>query len=183
MNEPEDLREDVAEEAAERGVEIDPERFAALQEQMLREQSLPRALFAGILAGLVAAFVWGWITKVTEYEIGWIAIGVGFLVGFAMRTFGKGVTPLYQVLGAVLAGLSVAMGKIMAITMMVAAEHDVGAWELFSELSGGDMIAMLKETFSAMDFLFYAIALWAGWQYSLRQISEQELRSVLRESA
>ena len=95
MNEPEDLREDVAEEAAERGVEIDPERFAALQEQMLREQSLPRALFAGILAGLVAAFVWGWITKVTEYEIGWIAIGVGFLVGFAMRTFGKGVTPLY----------------------------------------------------------------------------------------
>ena len=45
------------------------------------------------------------------------------------------------------------------------------------------MIAMLKETFSAMDFLFYAIALWAGWQYSLRQISEQELRSVLRESA
>ena len=184
MDEPEDLQSDVAEGAEEQGLQVDEHKLEALKARMMAEQSIPRGLLAGIIAGLAAAFIWGLITKITEYEIGWIAIGVGFLVGISVRKFGKGLTPPFQIMGAVIAGLSVALGKVVAACMlasaMMPADMPMGAWELFTSLSIGDMIDLLKESFHGIDLLFYGFAVWEGWQFALRQITQEEMTSVLK---
>src|SRR6185503_20496968 len=41
-------------------------------------------VFAGILVGIPAAVVWALIAYLTGYEIGWVAWGVGALVGYAV---------------------------------------------------------------------------------------------------
>lgn len=43
------------------------------------------ALACGVLAGLVAGAVWYLIVVITSYEIGYVAIGVGYLIGFAVH--------------------------------------------------------------------------------------------------
>ncbi len=166
--------------AAQHQVEVDQDKLQALMERMKREQSIPRGLLAGIVAGAVAAIVWALITKVTGYEVGWIAIGVGFLVGVAVRQFGKGIDVRFNIMGAAIALLSVMVGKILAICMFAAKEADVGAFEIFNELTFEVMFELLKETFSGLDLLFYGLAVWAGWQYATRTITQEELAGVLR---
>lgn len=166
--------------AAQHQVEVDQDKLQALMDQMKREQSIPRGLLAGIVAGAVAAIVWALITKVTGYEVGWIAVGVGFLVGLAVRQFGKGIDVRFNIMGAVIALLSVMFGKVLAICMFAAKEADVGAFEIFNQLTFEIMFELLKETFHALDLLFYGLAVWAGWQYATRTISQEELAGVLR---
>jgi hypothetical protein len=164
-------------------LEVDPASLQALLEQMKAEQSLPRGVLAGVAAGAVSALIWALITKSTGYEIGWIAIGVGFLVGFAVRAFGKGIEIPFNVVGAVLALLSVMVGKVLAACMLFAKEENLNAFEVFGELPLETMITILKETFSGMDLLFYGLAVWAGWQSATRQVTHEELASVLRSKA
>ncbi len=48
------------------------------------------ALVYGVAAAAVAALVWWGIRALTGYELGIIAIGVGFLVGMAVRMGSSG---------------------------------------------------------------------------------------------
>ena len=63
----------------------------------------PLAIIGGLIAALVGAAIWAAITVETGYQIGYMAVGVGFLVGFAVRIFGKGTTQAFGIIGAVLA--------------------------------------------------------------------------------
>jgi hypothetical protein len=42
------------------------------------------SLVAGGIAALIGGLLWGWIAISTQYEIGWLAWGIGGLAGFAM---------------------------------------------------------------------------------------------------
>jgi len=64
-----------------------------------------------VAAGIGAA-LWALITVATNYQIGFMALGVGFLVGHSVRAFGKGVDTGFGVLGAVLALAGCLAGKI-----------------------------------------------------------------------
>lgn len=169
-------------EGAAGRVEVDADHLAVLLAKLRAQQSFPKGLLAGIVAGVLAALVWAFITRVTGYEVGWIAIGVGFLVAIAVRRFGQGMDLRFSVTGAALALLAVAAGKILAICMFAAAKAEVGALEIFNELSFEQMLALLQASFNPIDLLFYGLALWVGWQFSTRAMTQEELASVLRPS-
>jgi hypothetical protein len=67
---------------------------------------------AGMIAGLFGAFVWAGISYGTNYEVGYIAWGIGAIVGFAVRAvagndkegFAPGATAVAVAIGAVLLG-------------------------------------------------------------------------------
>ena len=61
-------------------------------EQLEDQPNLLMGLIGGAIAMLVGAIVWGAVTYFTEYQIGWMAIGVGFLVGLAIK-FSDGGKP------------------------------------------------------------------------------------------
>ena len=44
--------------------------------------------------------------------------------------------------------------------------------------SPGVLLEIMKETFRPMDLLFYAIAVYEGYKFSFRQISEEEMASL-----
>jgi hypothetical protein len=48
-------------------------------EQLEDQPNLLMGLIGGGIAMLASAIVWGAVTYFTEYQIGWMAIGVGFL--------------------------------------------------------------------------------------------------------
>ena len=81
--------------------------------------NLAPALIAGAVAALVGAGIWAGIVVATNYEIGWVAWGIGGLVGFVMSK----VTPERSVkLGLIAAGLSViglGIGKIATVRMLL----------------------------------------------------------------
>ena len=58
-------------------------------EQVLQAETknpnLVGALVLGVLAGLVASGIWYAIVALTGYEIGYVAIGIGYLIGHAVH--------------------------------------------------------------------------------------------------
>ena len=80
-----------------------------------------KGVIAGVIAGFVGALVWAFIVVFTGYEIGWLAWGIGAVVGGAVAwgTEGSKVNGLIAVVIAVAAILG---GKLASVEIAIARE-------------------------------------------------------------
>ena len=138
-------------------------------EQLDDQPNLFMGLVGGVIAMLASAIVWGAITYFTEYQIGWMAIGVGFLVGFAIRFFGRGKTITFGISGAVLALIGCVLGNLLFYSGIIAREEGVSFLEIFFFLllSPAAAIEVFTIAFEFMDILFYALAAYAGFSAAM----------------
>ncbi|MGH7453596.1 MAG: hypothetical protein ACRENG_19765 [bacterium] len=158
--------------------QIDSQKFNLLLDRLRGEQNLPAGAAAGLVAALIGAVVWAVVTYVTHYQIGWMAVGVGFLVGYAVRLAGKGIDKTFGIVGASLAFFGCALGNLLAICALVAKQENASLLTILANL---DLVAagqVLLETFQPMDLLFYGIAIYEGYKFSFRQITEQDLTTL-----
>jgi len=138
-------------------------------EQIDDQPNLLMGLIGGGVAMLVGALVWGAITYFTEYQIGWIAIGIGFLVGVAIRFFGKGKTLIFGIAGAVLALIGCLLGNFIFYAGVIAREESVSFLEIFFLLllNPAATLEVFTIAFDFMDILFYGLAAYAGFSAAM----------------
>ena len=164
---------------AEGAAQLDPAQVQYLQQQLESEQNLVLGVAGGLGASILGAAVWAGITVVSGYQIGIMAIGVGFLVGFVVRRLGRGVTNTFGIAGAALSLFGCALGNLLAVTALVAAEQGVAFGAALAQLNLELIQQLMVAFFSPMDLLFYAIAVYYGYKLSFRQITEADLQRML----
>ncbi|MFI0984032.1 hypothetical protein [Streptomyces exfoliatus] len=118
-------------------------------------------LLAALVAGLVAGGIYGAVMGGIEREIGWAAIGVGFLVGLAAGKVG-GRNPVLPIASAVLSLGAVYLGQLVGIAVMVAKELNISATDVFLN-EFGPLTEAWNEGKDAMTFLFIALAAFAAF--------------------
>lgn len=138
-------------------------------EEMRAEQNVAMAWVSGGAAAVLGATLWAVITVLTNYQIGWMAVGVGALVGVAIRHFGKGVDAMFGYIGAVWALLGCALGNLLTVCIIISRGEGVPLVDLLSQLTPGLAVELMSLTFSPIGLLFYALALQAGYKLSIRQ--------------
>jgi len=138
------------------------EMVAALRSQ----QNFALAIPAGLIAAIVGAFAWALFVYLTEIKLGLIAVGIGALVGYAIRKFGRGVDPQFGVLGAACAAIGWALGTVLCDVAFVAKDAGRPFLDVLAALGGGETIALAFRAADATDILFLAIAVWEGWKLS-----------------
>lgn len=96
---------------------------------------------AGLVAGLVGGGIWAAVAYGTNSEFGWIAWGIGGLVGFAVRLAaqedegpGPGITAV------LIALLSIVGGKYAAVSLIVA------SFDVEVKITPDDMIQQTADT-------------------------------------
>lgn len=94
------------------------------------------------------------------YRIGWMTVGVGFLVGFVVRQLGKGVDPVFGVAGAAVTLAGCIAGNLLAVVIMVYCQESMEIMTLLSRLPPGITADIIKATFRPMDLLFYGLAVY-----------------------
>jgi hypothetical protein len=149
-------------------------------EDVRANQNLSMAMAAGSVAAVIGAIIWGVITYVTEYQIGWMAVGIGFLVGLTVRRFGQGIDKSFGISGAALALAGCIMGNVFASCMFISHQAQVGLMEVLARLDPVIVVQITVETFRPMDLLFYGIAVYEGYRFSFKPISEQELATNIK---
>ncbi|WP_225836048.1 hypothetical protein [Streptomyces sp. NK08204] len=125
----------------------------------------PRSLVLGLLAALAAAVVvgslYGVIIGLTKHEIGWAAVGVGFVIGLAAGKAG-GRNPAVAIAAAVLALGSVYLGQLVGEAMIIAKLVHAGFSEVFFDHL--DLVQRAwKEDADPLTFLFFGIAGYAAF--------------------
>lgn len=105
---------------------------------------IPRALLGGLIGGVIGALVWTAVVVFTGYEVGYVAWGIGGLVGFGVQRFcGKqNLTRNHGFAAAAVALLSIVTAKYLVADVSVGLfERGIGAMEFESD----EMIAFLAE--------------------------------------
>src|SRR5688500_1248606 len=141
-------------------VESLPENIKVL----LRKQQDPvLAAVGGLSAAILGAIVWAIVTVATNYQIGYMAIAVGLLVGFSVRYFGAGVDKYFGYIGAILALIGCAFGNLLSQVIFAANAESVGYMDILILLNFDLIVLIFEDTFSPMDVLFYGIAAYEGY--------------------
>jgi hypothetical protein len=129
-------------------------------------------LFLGILAGAIAAAIgaaiWMGITMATGVQFGLVALGVGALVGLAVRLVGNGTSMIFGVLGAILTLIGCLGGEILTrIQQESTPQHN-----FFATLNTVDLPQLLTTIFTQMgpvSYLIYGIGIYEGYKLSIRK--------------
>lgn len=133
------------------------------------DSNLVMGLVGGVGAMLASAVLWGIITYVTEYQISWMAIGVGAFVGFAIRKLGKGNSLIFGISGAVLSLLGCLLGNFLFYNGVLAKEWQAPFFDVFLAISfdPAAILEIFTLAFDVRDLLFYAIAVYIGFRTAM----------------
>jgi len=127
------------------------------------ERKLLLGGFAGLAAAIIGAITWAVVTVTTKYQIGFMAVGVGALVGFALRLGSGG--KLYGVLGAFLALFGCILGNYFSLIAFASAEQHVSFFTMLDRADSSKVISAMWEDFMSTSILFYAIAAYEGYKF------------------
>lgn len=122
------------------------------------------AVLAATVASGISAILWAFITVVTGYQIGWIAIGIGFLVGIAVKRFGGDPAPVLGLIGGLFAFLGCFLGNFLTICVLVAESEGIPLTHLLANLNFAVIPDIMVETSGIMDLLFYGLAIFQGFK-------------------
>jgi hypothetical protein len=92
-----------------------PQLARVAEQERYTGSALGPGIAGGLVAAIVGGFLWGLIVILTEYEIGIVAWGIGFLAGFGVVRFAGGAkgTPL-QVVAVISSLLGIVIGKYIS---------------------------------------------------------------------
>jgi hypothetical protein len=160
---------------------LDPVKVQQVVAQLKAKQNLPLALLAGVLTMAVAAALWAAVTVTVNYQIGYMALAAGFLVGGAVRVSGRGVSRSFGWLGAVLAVGGCLLGNLLTNCVFIARETDLPLKAVLEHLGENATAGLgLMVAFHPLDLVFYGIAIYAGYRFSFRRLTETRIRRLIQ---
>jgi hypothetical protein len=148
------------------------QQVRAIQEkERLTSNAIVRGLVAGIVAALVGGVVWALIVIVTDYEIGFMATGIGVLAGWATAKFAGAKGLLLQWIAVGSSVLGILVGKYATFFWIVRGLvlEDYGTVAA-SQLMPYDpqlvqaFVDSLGDLASPYDLLWIVLAVVAAWR-------------------
>ena len=129
--------------------------------------NLALGILAGAGAALVGALIWMGITVITGLHVGYVALGVGALVGLAIRWAGKGSTPVFGAAGAILTLLGCLLGEVLTVIQLAANGEGAGFFTVLPRIDFGNVLSAIATHSSPITYFIYAIGVYEGYKLSL----------------
>lgn len=155
--------------------EIKAQAPPGIFEKIINDQNFSRALFFGMVAGILGAVLWALISVFIQLQFGFMAIGVGALTGFTIRYFGKGISINYSILGSLISLFGCLLGNFLMVVAFASREMDLSFFELFNHVPLRNIPQIMWSTAQPMDFVFYAITVYEGFRFSTIKFTERSL--------
>lgn len=127
-----------------------------------RSGNIGLGIAAAVVAALVTAGIYGAVIGGTGYQVGYAAVGVGFLIGIAAGRLG-GPNPLLPVVSALLSLAAVFAGQIFGIAMLGADELGVGTLDVLN-IGFTPLVDAWKEVSDPLTYVFLAIGGYTAFQ-------------------
>ena len=159
--------EDVEERST---TEILSELSDETKEKLRYYQDLSYSIIGGFFVSMICAVIWAAITVSMEYQIAYMAIGVGLVVGLAVRYLGAGIDPIFGFIGALYALLGCLLGNLFSQIGFFAEAQGMDYFSVMMLLNAESIIDIYLDTFGPMDLIFYGIAIFEGYKFAFRHI-------------
>ncbi len=138
----------------------------------------PLSIILGFIFGIVGAAIWALISKATGYNLGIIAILIGFLISQGFVMGGRSTKMGMGVIAAIIALISVLIGNIILAFLFIAEYAHISFVELVTSFDYGNyLFELLKDIHSPLDIVFYPIAMITAFKRSY--INKNSLNVVI----
>ena len=77
--------------------------------------------------------------------------------------------------------LGCALGNLLTVAYFVAQAEGIPYFELLNQLDAKTALDMMIASFNLMDLLFYLFAVYFGYRYAIREVTEADLQQALHE--
>jgi hypothetical protein len=161
----------VASDAAQTFVEsIHSQLVQEVEKEQFSASALVIAVVAAVVASIIGGAIWGGIVILTDYEIGFMATGVGLLSGFAVTFFTEKKGRPLQIIAVLSSLAGILVGKYFTffaiLKQFVNSEYGPAAAGQVGIFSG-DVVSLFFESFgdllSPYDVLWIVLAIVAAW--------------------
>jgi hypothetical protein len=164
-------------EELEEHVEIDEVALQNFLSKVRENQNLPLAIICGAAAALGGAFLWGFIAAALARHVYVFALGLGALVGLTVRRFGQGFDRVFGVAGGLLAAGGCVAGLVLTVVILASRELGFPVLDVLGRLGFGAYKSIWVQTVQPVHIIFYIIAIYEGYRFAIKRISDAELRS------
>jgi hypothetical protein len=160
---------------------VDPGQIREYRELLLAQQNIHRGIAGGFASALIGAGAWAVVTVTTGFQHEVMSIGIGLLVGLAVRKYGHGISPPFGVAGALLALFGSLLGNVLSYGAQVALAAGLPVIQYEFKLITNPLAAgqALASSFSIFDLAFYGVALIAGYNLSFRQVADSAIARMI----
>ena len=149
---------------------VHADMLQTIESERVSSGALFGAVAGAVVAAILGGIIWGQIVLWTDYEIGWMAIGMGAVTGFAALVVSGGKRGLLiQVVAVGAALFGVAFGKyFIYVTLVRENLMPAGSPSRFSLLFEEAMVQAFIEdaslVFGFFDLLWVALAVYTAWR-------------------
>ena len=156
-------------------VELDPLKLQHYIDLRRSQQQLPFATLAGFIGALIGSAVWLGFTVAANTQIGWMALGVGLIVGAMVRHTGQGFDRIFGVMAATAALAGCAIGTLLAGCWLLSVESEQLFFaDLVLSLTPGLVTGILRAMLSTPNLVFGGVAVIGAYWISVRRIRRRE---------
>ncbi|MGW1775300.1 hypothetical protein [Streptomyces sp. NPDC002104] len=127
-----------------------------------RPANLGLGILAALVAALAAAAAYGGIMNGIERQIGYAAVGVGALIGFAAAKIG-GRNPVLPVVAAALSVASVFLGQLFYYALALSGVTGIGLGDVLNTMGVSGLLDIWKEDAGIMTPVFLALGAFTGF--------------------
>jgi antitoxin component YwqK of YwqJK toxin-antitoxin module len=143
--------------------------------KLRRYQSFIYALIGGLLITATAAAGWAFVTAKTGYQGVYLALGVGLLVGIAVRFFGAGIKWIFGFLAALLALAGSLLGYYLSQNGFLEELQLASIMGIPDYLDQELMLNTMRDSFVPLDLLFYVLAALLAYFLAIRRINSRKM--------
>jgi len=129
------------------------------------------AAAGGLLAAGAGALAWAAIASAANAPVPWMALGIGVLVGGAVRILGRGSDRSFGCLGVGLSLFSCLLGTCLGNCAIVARDVELSLTSLLTQISPGTLPRLIVATFHPLDILLCGLALYLAYRLSFKRIT------------
>ena len=146
--------------------------------QLVNEQSLSNAFFAGLIIIIVFSILWAMASTLINRILPWMTAILGILIGLGVRRAGRGLDWRFPVLAAVLAVFGALLSNVVVAAAFTAAALDTSTLHVLRAVTAMTWPVFFDEALSAVDAVYGLVAAALAAFYANRRLTRAEFHAV-----
>jgi len=146
--------------------------------QIVRQQSLRNAAFAGLIIVIVFSVLWAMASTLVDRIFPWMTVVLGVLVGLGIRRAGQGLDWRFPVLAAVIAGVGALVSNVVVAAAFTAAALETSTLNVLRAVTSMTWPVFFDEAMSSADAVYALFAAVIAAFYANRRLSRAEFHAV-----
>ena len=149
-----------------------------LADKLISKQNFAAAVIVGAVATILAAAAYGIIVATWAFSYGFVAAGVGIVIGLSMQFLGRGISMKFAVVATVYAIIGCVLGNLFRVIIELAQANATSPIDALRNNSLSVLAEWSVSDVSFVDLVYWFVAVFCAVFLAKRPLSRSERLAI-----